>query len=98
MQLLEPLGNVFIVRRLFASTKFPYEPVNTNIFPIDGETIKHLSRLGLVVGTTACDGASDVTTIACFKLYSSFLILPVSLQLLFEGKAVGVPNTSRLHI
>jgi len=57
---------VFMVRGLFTPLKFPYVQLpaaNTkgaDIFPLFRQAIKHLTRLGLVVATIACDpGASD---------------------------------------
>ena len=56
---------VFMVRGLFTSLKFPYvqfpaaSTKGADIFPLVRQAIKHLSRLGLVVCTITCDGASD---------------------------------------
>ena len=56
---------VFMVRGLFTPLKFPYvqfPAANTkgaDIFPLVRQAIKHLTRLGLVVATITCDGASD---------------------------------------
>ena len=63
-----PLGKcmlMFMVRGLFTSLKFPYVQFPTastkgsDIFPLVRQAIKHLTRLGLVVTTITCDGASD---------------------------------------
>ena len=63
-----PLGKcvlLFMVRGLFTSLKFPYvqfpaaSTKGSDIFPLVQQAIKHLTRLGLVVTTITCDGASD---------------------------------------
>jgi len=56
---------VFMVRGVFTPLKFPYvqfPAANTqeaDIFPLNRLAIKHLTRLGLVMATIICDGASD---------------------------------------
>ena len=63
-----PLGKcmlMFMVRGLFTSLKFPYVQFSaastkgSDVFPLVRQAIKHLTRLGLIVITITCDGASD---------------------------------------
>ena len=56
---------MFMMRGLFTSLKFPHiqfpiaSTKGSDIFPLVRQAIKHLTRLGLVVTTITCDGASD---------------------------------------
>ena len=90
-----PLGKcmlMFMVRGLFTSLKFPYVQFPTastkgsDIFPLVRQAIKHLTRLGLVVTTITCDGASDNR-----KMFSMFN----SKQTLLIKRLMFLVNTGR---
>ena len=56
---------MFMVRGLFTPLKFPYvqfvaaSTKGADVFPLVRQAVKHLTRLGLIVTTITCDGASD---------------------------------------